>query len=498
MESRRSRSSIDLEDNKKITISKKLFIIDIIVVAIIIVLATISIIHILTSDIDTRILENLNTHWLLSPFHGLELYQSNSNFFVGDFPAGTIGCECEENGQVTLTHGVCSEEQLQNPNCHKMDEFQALSLLQWGTETFQVATDMYLLFAIGEITYTNLYLSSKTRIIPGGKECPEHFKKCGVIDTLGQILCMHEEFDCPNNYLKNYKEPNNDAFTYIEKDIGNNKKLYLSNENENGIIYSTFTVDTDFPCVHPDEITSPFKHYQFFKNYNEEAYPCKTAYFNKTKNDLDYYFIDDNIPLQQFIQDNDINRGVMPFLTSHKSYVNQHFHNTTLTLYGRTYPGYNYSCLSDTMLPGDIYFYRPKTKEDYNNALFSLLISFIFLILSIACMLIIMFLYFSPKCLMIIRSVISILMFINFLLLICASLYLNSYDYSKSKCADKIISEVLEELNGKIQNHQIILWTLTSVSFLVFLMQLFGIKVQKQKNIEIASTTEVKTEYMLE
>lgn len=497
MESRRSRSSIDLEDNKKITISKKLFIIDIIVVAIIIVLASVSIIHILTSDIDTRILENLNSHWLLSPFHGLEQYQFMSNFFIGDFPAGIVGCECEENGQVTVTQGVCSEEQLQK-NCNKKDEFQALTLLQWGTEIFHVAYDMYLELAIGEITYTNLYVSSKTRIIPGGQECKEHFKKCGVIDTLGQILCLQEDYDCPNNYLKNYKEPNNDAFAYTEKDIGNGRKLYLSNGNENGIIYSTFAVDTDYPCVHPDELTSPFRHYQLFKNYNEEAYPCKTAYFNKTKNDLHYYFIDDNISLEEFIRNNDRDGGVMPFLKTHKLYVNQHFSNTSVTLYGRAYPGYNYSCLSDTMLPGDIYFYRPKTKEDYNNALFSLLISFIFLILSIACMLIIMFLYFSPKCLMIIRSVISILMFINFLLLICASLYLNSYDYSKSKCADEIISEVLEELNGKIQKHQIILWTLTSVSFLVFLMQLFGIKVQKQKNIEIASTTEVKTEYMLE
>ena len=497
MESRRSRSSIDLEDNKKITISKKLFLIDIIVVAINALLATVSIIHILTSNMETRILENLQTIWLLTPFYGVEekSYWA-SGIYMGELKAGIQGCECEENNQITYTYGQCTEEQ-KNKNCTQMKEFKALTLQQWGNERFQMKYDMLLDAKIGEPTYSNLFVSSKTRIIAPGEECNiENFRKCGIIDTLGQILCMDKEFDCPNNYFKNHQDPNN-TYNYLVKPLENNRTLYFTNEKEDGMIFATFSAESDYPCIHPEEITSEFKHYQFFKEYNKDAYPCKTKYFNRTTNDLHYYVIDGNMTLDQFLEFNDDQKNMVTALKTHKSYANKYL-KTNITLYGRPYPGYNVSCLSETMLPEDIYFYQPKTKEDHNNALFSLLISFIFLILSIACMLSIMFLYFSPKCLMIIRTVISILMFINFLLLVCASLYLNSYDYSKSQCADEIVSEVLKELNNKIRTHQIILWTISSVSFIVFLMQLFGIKVQKQKNIEIASTTEIKTEYMLE
>ena len=31
--------------------------------------------------------------------------------------------------------------------------------------------------------------------------CAENYKPCGILDTIGNILCIDETFDCPINQL---------------------------------------------------------------------------------------------------------------------------------------------------------------------------------------------------------------------------------------------------------------------------------------------------------
>jgi len=76
--------------------------------------------------------------------------------------------------------------------------------------------------------------------LTNGNECKKGYKKCGILDTLGNLLCIDNNFDCPindlnvdlfqnkNNYTKKgYKEIYNENLIY-------NYKFYYSNESLDG------------------------------------------------------------------------------------------------------------------------------------------------------------------------------------------------------------------------------------------------------------------------
>jgi hypothetical protein len=76
--------------------------------------------------------------------------------------------------------------------------------------------------------------------LTNGNECKKGYKKCGILDTLGNLLCIDNYFDCPindlnadlfqnkNNYTKKgYKEIYNENLIY-------NYKFYYSNESLDG------------------------------------------------------------------------------------------------------------------------------------------------------------------------------------------------------------------------------------------------------------------------
>ena len=67
-------------------------------------------------------------------------------------------------------------------------------------------------------------------IISKDKECPEKYKSCGIIDTLGRKLCVKNENNCPLS----------------KADIENN------NDNSSQIL-SLFRLRPNYPCLNPNE-----------------------------------------------------------------------------------------------------------------------------------------------------------------------------------------------------------------------------------------------------
>ena len=45
-----------------------------------------------------------------------------------------------------------------------------------------------------------------------GKECEKNYKKCGILDSLGNILCIPENKTCPLNELKVDLASKNDSY----------------------------------------------------------------------------------------------------------------------------------------------------------------------------------------------------------------------------------------------------------------------------------------------
>ena len=67
-----------------------------------------------------------------------------------------------------------------------------------------------------------------------GKECEEKYKQCGILDTLGNIMCIPEEDECPINEMIVDLDSNDYLYTPLGYNI-----TYLENFTENYALYFT-------------------------------------------------------------------------------------------------------------------------------------------------------------------------------------------------------------------------------------------------------------------
>ena len=83
----------------------------------------------------------------------------------------------------------------------------------------------------------------QTLLANSSKQCKKDYKKCGILDTMGNIMCIPEEDICPINEVKIDLESNNISyteqgynFTYIENLTDGYVLYYKNNETNNSII----------------------------------------------------------------------------------------------------------------------------------------------------------------------------------------------------------------------------------------------------------------------
>ena len=92
----------------------------------------------------------------------------------------------------------------------------------------------------GEPSGLSLNYKNLLKLLKQNGECPENYKPCGILDTLGNLLCIDEYFDCPINKYKvdltsrknNYLE--NNYHTAILKNMSYNYNFFYSNEFTDG------------------------------------------------------------------------------------------------------------------------------------------------------------------------------------------------------------------------------------------------------------------------
>lgn len=93
----------------------------------------------------------------------------------------------------------------------------------------------------------------QTLLANSGKQCKKGFKKCGIPDTMGNIMCIPEEDICPINGVKIDLETNN--ITYIEqgynftfiKNLTDGYILYYKNNETNNSIIIDIKYNEDIP-----------------------------------------------------------------------------------------------------------------------------------------------------------------------------------------------------------------------------------------------------------
>ena len=86
--------------------------------------------------------------------------------------------------------------------------------------------------------------------------CSEGLKQCGILDTIGNKLCLPEEYDCPINDIfidlkknnRNDRKYNYKSCHYYILPYTTNYAVYYTNENVDGNILSSLLNTTTIPC----------------------------------------------------------------------------------------------------------------------------------------------------------------------------------------------------------------------------------------------------------
>ena len=89
-------------------------------------------------------------------------------------------------------------------------------------------------------------------LIIDGK-CKEGYKKCGILDTIGNILCIDNKFDCPINklivdlYSKQDEQSYKDLKQIYNENLIYNYKFYYSNESLDGNSMVSLLFSDEYP-----------------------------------------------------------------------------------------------------------------------------------------------------------------------------------------------------------------------------------------------------------
>lgn len=186
------------------------------------------------------IVTNIMTDWKMRPIDAMQISRHRTcnelrmmdllNFqWIGNVE----GCVC--NG-VNVKSGSCSKKEIDNGCIGIPDKMQS-SLNKWKGN-----------FLCGSIIKSKGYFElAKSENI----RCFSKHKPCGIIDTLGNYLCVPEEESCPVNRL------------FIRKQLDeNNFNIETSNIKQDGEIFIKIFATEGFPCIVPTQkvfslITNP-------------------------------------------------------------------------------------------------------------------------------------------------------------------------------------------------------------------------------------------------
>ena len=192
-------------------------------------------------------------------------------------------------------------------------------------------------------------LLNNDSIIKNNEDCNDKFKNCGVIDTLGQKLCLPEEIDCPLNDLllvnTSDDEKINDYIKkgYKRKDALNEKTfLYSSEQKDKPIIGRIVLNGEKGVCANPTE----FSWKQIDDDENNETVTCENEYkgnlYDKT------YTLITNISYYDLYEDNIFNYG----------YSSKKYHENYFYLFTNKFIGIDKECLKNSNikdLPNTVY-----------------------------------------------------------------------------------------------------------------------------------------------
>ena len=276
------------------------------------------------NNIDSQYTLILSRNWLNSPIVDIQIlsksncsYNNTSVAIFDNWPGTVPGCPC--NGIMKI--GGCTSK----TSCRSVVSNPMLPYNTWRSSQFCITR-------LPINSYLGLTIAKKN------DSCPLNQKNCGIIDTLGNILCMPSTSICPINDIQmlNFNEivpPGYKSISLLS--YGENKTLAFGNKGPSGKIAVEFKISDNIPCINPF-FSNKVDSYILESNYNSDK--CFGS-LGGTFFDKNYQFVDSTTKYNLYSDNNIIYVLInLPYYPTYK------LQNKT-RLYYRNYIGINKTCL---------------------------------------------------------------------------------------------------------------------------------------------------------
>ena len=165
------------------------------------------------------------------------------------------------------------------------------------------------------------------------EDCKENYKKCGILDSKNNILCLPIDEECPlNDFILSQEElpdliPEYSEIKVTESLTDSIKYIYYTNNKTNNKIITHFELSGNNPCIIPDE----HNWIAVYSREKEKTCNCKT-YINGTLYDQNYREVGNKILMKTLYYDNSIP-------------IYKNFNNEMVNLYVRNYYYIDKQCM---------------------------------------------------------------------------------------------------------------------------------------------------------
>ena len=187
--------------------------------------------------VDLNFLKSISNDLNKSPLFSLSISenltcsQNEIPISIFTYPGIIEGCDCSgiknrklsSNMKNKISRTKCGVE-ASRVGCKRILKINETNFYKWNGKTF--CTGNY-----KEMKYVNLVKMT----VKNGEKCNEGMKKCGIIDTIGQVLCLPIEEECPINHVV----INNQILMDVDigkKDLVNSNNNNINNNNFNNSI----------------------------------------------------------------------------------------------------------------------------------------------------------------------------------------------------------------------------------------------------------------------
>ena len=346
--------------------------------------------------------------------------------------------------------------------------------------------EMYPILDINSINERTYYDQNYANLLKNSKEpCENNYKKCGILDTLGNIMCIPENDECPiNEVIVDLNSKNNE---YISRDY---KAIHLENlPNDYVIYYTNKAIDKEI-ITKLDFFDSPPK-YISENNFifDEETY--KSEYYNTSEDDYDWYddWHNSHDRYDRLRTLDDVIYGDEEYTEKMKSYFEQEknldksYKNIFQNLYVGNYIGFNDYSNMNKYMDIDLYYlyfhhFPNDTAYIFCIICLMLIIAIIFIVvLKLSCRIDNPFEQKDDCCDKVQKLVVIISYLATFIGFFVYFVYIYDKLYNKSKLgyitkikADEFINDLLSEIK---ERHQSVSYHLTVIILFSISLPLF-------------------------